>query len=106
MHLHLRQRVGANGMMPCANPSLPGVAKVTVGILAATVAAAVLTGCGGKTLQPFPAKNLTPESDPPSVVETDEESTTTEPAGPNSFSPTVLAPAPPTALPGNVITGN
>lgn len=31
--------------------------------------------------------------------------TTLTPGGPNSFSPTILAPPAPTALPGNVITG-
>ncbi len=34
-----------------------------------------------------------------------EKATTLTPGGPNSFTPSVIAPAAPTALPGNVVTG-
>lgn len=34
-----------------------------------------------------------------------EKAPTLTPGGPNSFTPSVLAPAAPTALPGNVVTG-
>lgn len=34
-----------------------------------------------------------------------EKAPTLTPGGPNSFTPSVLAPPPPTALPGNVVTG-
>ena len=43
-----------------------------------------------------------PTGQPPSPTE---KATTLTPGGPNSFTPSVVAPAAPTALPGNVVTG-
>lgn len=44
-----------------------------------------------------------PPSGPPASPT--EKAPTLTPGGPNSFTPTVIAPGAPTALPGNVITG-
>ncbi len=43
-----------------------------------------------------------PSGQPPSPTE---KAPTLTPGGPNSFTPSVLAPPAPTALPGNVVTG-
>jgi len=43
-----------------------------------------------------------PTGQPPSPTE---KAPTLTPGGPNSFTPSVVAPAAPTALPGNVVTG-
>ena len=45
-----------------------------------------------------------PSPDGPPVSPTEKAPTLT-PGGPNSFTPSVMAPAAPTALPGNVVTG-
>ena len=56
--------------------------------------AAVLAGCGtgNSSDQDQPRQNLP--------------TTTVNPMGPNSFTPSIKAPGPQTALPGNVVTGN
>lgn len=50
------------------------------------------------------ASSSAPSSTGAPVTPTEKAPTLT-PGGPNSFSPPVLAPAAPTALPGNVVTG-
>lgn len=45
------------------------------------------------------------QSDPPQQQPNSAPTTTLNPMGPNSFTPTVIAPGPRTALPGNIKTG-
>ncbi len=61
-------------------------------ISGAAIATAVLVGCQSKTESP-PERQGSPAT------------TTLNPMGPNSYTPSVKAPAPQTALPGNVVTG-
>lgn len=65
-------------------------ATVLIGALA-MAAAAAMSGC---------SSNATPEKQGGPVT------TTVNPMGPNSYTPTVIAPGPQTALPGNVNTGS
>lgn len=52
---------------------------------------------------PSPSPSGPPPSGPPASAT--EKAPTLTPGGPNSFTPSVIAPQAPTALPGNVVTG-
>ena len=71
----------------------PDVFFRRTGVLLGTVAiaAAALAGCS----------NNSPKEEVGSPI-----TTTVDPMGPNSFAPTVVAPAAPTAMPGNHNSGN
>ncbi|MGI9164634.1 MAG: hypothetical protein ACR2JI_17185 [Mycobacterium sp.] len=68
---------------------------------AALVGMGTMTACSTKEK---PAETVAPSSGSSAPVSPTEKSA--KPGGNNSFSPTVKAPPAPTALPGNVITGN
>lgn len=70
---------------------------------AAIVGMGTLTACS--STKEKPAETTAPSSGSSSNAPAPTEKNLT-PGGANSFSPTVKAPAAPTALPGNVITGN
>lgn len=86
--------------------------KLAVSVAAtAVVAMGVLSACGGGgTTKETPTTTTTttttttePPAPSPSAAPTEKGMT---PGGGNKFTPTVKAPGPQTALPGNVITGN
>jgi len=68
----------------------------------AIVGMGTLTACG-KDSKEAPSSTTTPTSSSAPAPSPTEKALT--PGGANSFTPTVKAPAAPTALPGNVITG-
>ena len=75
----------------------------------AVVGVTALTGCTSTTEKPTPTTGgSTASTPPPSSANPSptEKAPTLTPGGPNSFTPSIKAPAAPTALPGNVITGN
>lgn len=87
---------------------------VLIGGVAIAGAATWMAGCSTdrdnkeptKTPEPTqqsPSPSGPPPSGPPASPT--EKAPTLTPGGPNSFTPTVIAPPAPTALPGNVITG-
>ena len=83
-------------------------ARFTRQIALAAGAAAIfgmgtLTACSSTKEKPAETTPPTASSSANAPVPTEKKVT---PGGANSFSPTVKAPAAPTALPGNVITGN
>ena len=73
----------------------------------AVVGAAALSGCSPSSEKPSKSTEApspsASQSNPPAPTE---KAPNLTPGGANSFSPTIKAPAAPTALPGNVITGN
>ncbi len=70
---------------------------------AAILGMGALTACSPAKEKPAETTAPTASSSAPAPAPTEKNLT---PGGANSFSPTVKAPAAPTALPGNVITGN
>lgn len=79
-----------------------------VGGVAIVSMATSMAGCTKKeeptkTPEPTPTSASAPPSGPP--VSPTEKAPTLTPGGPNSFTPTIVAPPAPTALPGNVVTG-
>ncbi|HPX35813.1 MAG TPA: hypothetical protein PLH92_05110 [Mycobacterium sp.] len=68
---------------------------------AALVGMGTLTACSSTKEKPADTTAPSPSSSAPAVAPTEKSV-----GGPNSFSPTIKAPKAPTALPGNVITGN
>ena len=70
---------------------------------AALVGMGTLTACSSTKEKPADTTAPSASSSAPAPAPTEKNLT---PGGANSFSPTVKAPKPPTALPGNVITGN
>ena len=74
----------------------------------AVVGVTALSGCSPSSEKP--AKTTEPSQTAPSssgaVPSPTEKAPTLTPGVPNSFSPGIKAPSAPTALPGNVITGN
>lgn len=95
--------------------ALKGLARgVGVTFAAMAVVGMALTGCTKESKEkptepsrssgaPSPSATAPQSSgQPPSPTE---KAPTLTPGGPNSFTPSVLAPPAPTALPGNVVTG-
>jgi hypothetical protein len=86
-------------------------AALIAGVLALTTMAAYTAGCASDretepSGTPEPTRTTAPSGTPssgPEVTPTEKAPTLT--SGPNSFSPSVIAPPAPTALPGNVVTG-
>ncbi|MGV1086814.1 MAG: hypothetical protein ACOYBX_02405 [Mycobacterium sp.] len=73
----------------------------------AVAATAALSGCSSSTEKPSKSTEAPSPSAPQSASPAPtEKAPNLTPGGANSFSPTIKAPAAPTALPGNVITGN
>lgn len=70
---------------------------------AALVGMGTLTACSSTKEKPADTTAPSASSSAPAPTPTEKNLT---PGGANSFSPTVKAPKAPTALPGNVITGN
>ena len=70
---------------------------------AALVGMGTLTACSSTKEKPADTTAPSASSSAPAPAPTEKNLT---PGGANSFSPTIKAPAAPTALPGNVITGN
>ena len=74
--------------------------------------AASATGCSPTKEKPAETNAPTqssgspaPTHESPEPTPTNKAAPTINPTGPNSFTPPVLAPPAPTALPGNVVTG-
>ena len=89
-------------------------AALLVGGVAVVTMATWTAGCTKKEEPTKPPESPTqtsgpaPSSAPPpsgAPISPTEKAPTLTPGGPNSFTPTVIAPGAPTALPGNVITG-
>lgn len=83
-------------------------ARLTRQIALAAGAAAIfgmgtLTACSSTKEKPAETTAPSASSSAPAPAPTEKN---LKPGGANSFSPTIKAPAAPTALPGNVITGN
>lgn len=84
-------------------------------LLGGIVAVGVTTLSACSSAGEEPAKTTEPSQTAPSAsspapsspapLSPTEKAPTLTPGGPNSFTPSVIAPAAPTALPGNVITG-
>lgn len=70
---------------------------------AAILGMGTLTACSSTKEKPADTTAPTASSSAPAPSPTEKN---LKPGGSNSFSPTIKAPAAPTALPGNVITGN
>lgn len=77
--------------------ALSVIAVITVGASAA--------GCADTKEKPSETTAPTQSSGSPTPSPTNKAGPTINPTGPNSFTPSVLAPPAPTALPGNVVTG-
>lgn len=90
---------------------MPRQIALVVGGLAVVGMVLSATGCTPTKENPSettPSTNTSGSATPssaPGPSPTNEAKPTLDPTGPNSFTPTVLAPQAPTALPGNVVTG-
>ena len=77
---------------------MPAEVGLVLGGAAIVGMAAITAGCSRDEDKPSPSPGG-PTASPT------EKAPTLTPGGPNSFTPSVLAPPAPTALPGNVVTG-